>query len=132
MTRHSSLVCFVRVHFFLFLQFPWSVCYFLYHFLCLSQSAVSSWSNIFGTLLPGILLSDMSVGSIFFYRSSHAVPIWVCCYYPSSWINLDKLCFNPSSGTLPMWQSDLIGGFEKCVKGAVASGNGFAGCPRSM
>ena len=45
------------------------------------------------------------------------------------------LCFNPSSGILPIWQSDLIGDFEgtkKCLKGAVASGNECAGCPRSI
>ena len=42
---------------------------------------------------------------------------------------------NLSSGILPIWQSDLIGDFEgtkKCLKGAVASGNECASCPRSI
>ena len=49
--------------------------------------------------------------------------------------NTSSTRVNPSSGILPIWQSDLIGDFEgtkKCLKGAVASGNECASCPRSI
>ena len=46
-----------------------------------------------------------------------------------------KWVVNPTSGILPIWQSDLIGDFEgtkKRLKEAVALGNGCAGCLRSI